>query len=360
MRRTSKLSAAVDLCFTLHDQVLLVLFLEFLNSFRNFGLRFMQYNYFVDEFGLSDVEAGSLLGTSAAMHVIFGFVGSLATDTFGVRSVAIFALGVALIARGLLVVGRSRFILYTAKLVLSPIGDSMLSNGLYYVALKKMTTPLNRGLAFSLSYASFNFAGAIGTQLIDTLKGAADVTIFGSVFTGARIFLAITWLAILLTLILVIGCLKDVTIVERSTFDDPDLQVALPPSTATSTSDSAAASSAPTADAHLPTAASLPAADTSRDVSPTSAPTAGDSTHSGASTCSGASLSSGGSSLSVTHPLQVQGGHRGGGGGGGGRGGVHVGAVRHLPKVAEATDERGGAAGGLAVRAERGRGVRVV
>ena len=46
----------------------IVLLLEFLNSFRSFGLRFVQYNYITNEFGVSDTQAGALLGVK-------GFVG---------------------------------------------------------------------------------------------------------------------------------------------------------------------------------------------------------------------------------------------------------------------------------------------
>ena len=67
-RVTALLRAAGDTCLTLHNMVFLVLLLEALNSFRNFGLRFMQYNFVTDEYGLSDTEAGGLLGAKAAKN----------------------------------------------------------------------------------------------------------------------------------------------------------------------------------------------------------------------------------------------------------------------------------------------------
>ena len=36
--------------------VFVMFFLEFLNSYRNFGLRFVQYQYINNEFGLDDVQ----------------------------------------------------------------------------------------------------------------------------------------------------------------------------------------------------------------------------------------------------------------------------------------------------------------
>ena len=61
----------------LPNQVLIVLTLEFLNSFRSFGLRFVLYNYVTNEFGISDVKAGALLGTKGFIDIIFGTIGSI-------------------------------------------------------------------------------------------------------------------------------------------------------------------------------------------------------------------------------------------------------------------------------------------
>ena len=48
--------------FALPSQVFVILLLEFLNSYRNFGLRFVQYQYINNEFSMGDIETGSLLG----------------------------------------------------------------------------------------------------------------------------------------------------------------------------------------------------------------------------------------------------------------------------------------------------------
>ena len=71
----------------LPNSVRLVLLLVFLNSFRSFGLRFVQQLYLTNEFGLDDLEAASVLGTSASLHVAFGLVGPGAVKT---HSIALF------------------------------------------------------------------------------------------------------------------------------------------------------------------------------------------------------------------------------------------------------------------------------
>ena len=125
--------------FLMLSQVGIVLLLEFLNSFRSFGLRFVQYTYITNEFGISDTKAGALLGVKGIVDIIFGLAGSILVDIFGVRKVSVAALSVAIIGRTLLAFGRTTTALYPALFFFSPFGDALLSVGLYKVALKKLS-----------------------------------------------------------------------------------------------------------------------------------------------------------------------------------------------------------------------------
>jgi dipeptide/tripeptide permease len=53
----------------LPHQVYIILLLEFLNSFRSFGLRFVLYNYMTNEFGIGDGQAGALLGIKGFVDI---------------------------------------------------------------------------------------------------------------------------------------------------------------------------------------------------------------------------------------------------------------------------------------------------
>ena len=180
----------------LPSQVAIVLLLEFLNSFRSFGLRFVLYNYITNEFGIDDTRAGELLGIKGFMDIGFGLTGSILVDIFGVRKVSIAALSVAIVGRTLLAFGRTKGALYLALFLFSPCGDALLSVGLYKVALKKLTTPLTRPLGFALSYSTFNMAGAIADILVDKMRaGLQDLTLdgrfvgVGGVYTPIRQFI---------------------------------------------------------------------------------------------------------------------------------------------------------------------------
>ena len=123
-------SESVIRFLSLPSQVGVVLLLEFLNSFRSFGLRFVLYNYLTNEFGLGDVQAGALLGIKGFVDLGFGLAGSILVDIFGVRRVSLTALSVAVAGRTLLAFGRTRGSLYLALFLLSPCGDALLGVGL--------------------------------------------------------------------------------------------------------------------------------------------------------------------------------------------------------------------------------------
>mmetsp|Transcript_13560 Transcript_13560/g.22242 ORF Transcript_13560/g.22242 Transcript_13560/m.22242 type:complete len:699 (+) Transcript_13560:74-2170(+) len=209
-------------------QVLIVLTLEFLNSFRSFGLRFVLYNYVTNEFGISDVKAGALLGIKGFVDILFGLIGSILVDVIGVRRISIIAMSVAIIGRSLLAFGRSTGSLYTALFLFSPCGDALLSVGLYRVALKKLTTPLTRPLAFAMSYAASNLAGALADLLVDKMRSTLkDVQIeengyFSGVFTPIRQFIVVTWVIVLVTFAIAYCFLEDWTVIDPNDLDDDE------------------------------------------------------------------------------------------------------------------------------------------
>ncbi len=210
----------------LPNSVRLVLLLVFLNSFRSFGLRFVQQLYLTNEFGLDDLEAASVLGTSASLHVAFGLIGAVLTDAIGVRRVALTALSISVVGRGLLAFGRSRTAIYAAFYLFSPAGEALLATGLYRVALKKLTTPKTRAFAFAVEYATFNLSGALADVCIDGFRRRGDVTLGDQVLTPTRQFLVLTFVVVCASWLLVTLHLRDESVVEA---DDGSPVASAPP-----------------------------------------------------------------------------------------------------------------------------------
>ena len=146
-------------------QVLIVLTLEFLNSFRSFGLRFVLYNYVTNEFGISDVKAGALLGIKGFVDILFGLLGSILVDVIGVRKISIIAMSVAIIGRTLLAFGRTTGALYAALFLFSPCGIHNLAGfALCRTSPFRIATPMAGGL---------RVAGKVGADCFQTAKPAS-------------------------------------------------------------------------------------------------------------------------------------------------------------------------------------------
>ena len=99
-----------------------------------------------------------------------GLLGCILVDLCGVRSLSLGALLMAFLARGMLAFGRSQKVLYVGLFVCSPLGDALMSIGLYRVALKKVTTKRTRALGFAVSYAVQNLAGVCVAVLVDGMR----------------------------------------------------------------------------------------------------------------------------------------------------------------------------------------------
>lgn len=179
----------------LPSQTFIVIFLEFMNTFRSYGLRIIIFNYITNEYSISDTEAGKMLGIKSLIDIFVGLIGCIIVDLWGVRKLSLTALSIASVARALMAFGRSREILYIALFICSPLGDALLSIGLYRVALKKLTTRHTRPLAFAVSYAVQNFAGVCVALLVDWMRHGADICLdtkfvgLGGVYTPIRQFM---------------------------------------------------------------------------------------------------------------------------------------------------------------------------
>jgi hypothetical protein len=167
----------------------------------------------------------------------FGLLGSVLVDVYGVRKVSMISLSIAVVGRTLIAFGRTRTSLYLSLYLLSPCGDALLSIGLYKVALKKLTTPLTRPLAFALSYSAFNLAGGLADVLIDAFRGGlADASVgtgfsFGllaGVYTPVRQFIVLTWVVLLLTWVIAYCFLEDLTVIDANNPEDGGIAIRHP------------------------------------------------------------------------------------------------------------------------------------
>lgn len=175
---------------------------------------------------MEDVQAGSLLGFNAWLQVVFGLLGAVLTDRFGVRRTAIAALSVAVVARGILAFARSQVAVRVVLLALTPCGEALLSTGIYTVALKKLTTPDIRSFVFGVQYGVFNLSGAIADIAADVLR-QRNFVIGGEIWSGLRVHVFITWLAVMAAWCVSYRFLFDVSVQDLVSPADPCSPVAV-------------------------------------------------------------------------------------------------------------------------------------
>ena len=123
------------------------------------------------DLGYSDIQAGAIIATwSMAMTLVTVMVGSLA-DTLGVRKTFMLGFWVCLIARSVMALTVTKWVVLPFGLYLDAVGIALLIP-VMTVACKRYTNAAQRSVAFSLYYALMNLGYLIGDLIFDRLRGA--------------------------------------------------------------------------------------------------------------------------------------------------------------------------------------------
>ena len=148
----------------------IIYFAKFLEMLAMFLLLYTVTLWLSRDLGLSDVEAGSMVGIySLALSVITFFIGFFA-DSWGFRETLIVAFAVSTVARGTMAFAQSRW-LGIASLMLLTIGTAG-GAPVMNTAIRRYTKVQTRAFAFSLYYVTFNVSAAVAGVLIDVSKAA--------------------------------------------------------------------------------------------------------------------------------------------------------------------------------------------
>lgn len=178
----------------------------FLNEYRGDGFNMVQYQYITNEFGISDLEAGQLLGVASTVGIVAGFCGSALTDYYGVRRMACVGLPIACLSRAILTFGRSRTSVAIAIVGLKPPGEALMGAGMYMIAIKKLTTERNRPLGYGMQWGIWSLADLIAAVVAESIRQRVFEGFkpyFGFTFTGLRVCVLITWFVVIIATLFV-------------------------------------------------------------------------------------------------------------------------------------------------------------
>ena len=142
--------------------------LKFLDSYAYFSFSIIFTLFLSDDFGFSDVSAGSLYGAWGALITIYGLLAGWIVDNLGVaRSLRIGFL-LSFVSRILIFLTTSRAILLFNICILLPIANC-LGIPVLTTGIRRYTNEAKRGFAFGLFYVIMNVAALLSGPIVDAL-----------------------------------------------------------------------------------------------------------------------------------------------------------------------------------------------
>lgn len=148
------------------DELWTAYVLKFLDSYSYFSFSLIFTLFLSEDFGYSDVEAGTWYGAWGALITIYGLVTGVLIDNLGVARSLQLGFILTLISRIVIFTTSSRWILIAVICFPLPLG-SCLGIPVLTVGIRRYTNEENRGFAFGLFYVVMNIAALLSGPIVD-------------------------------------------------------------------------------------------------------------------------------------------------------------------------------------------------
>ena len=142
--------------------------LKFLDSYAYFSFSLVFTLFLSEDFGLSDVEAGTIYGAWGALITVFGLFTGTIIDRLGVAKSLRVGFILSFVTRLTLFICTSRHVLLFCTLVSLPLANC-LGIPVLTIGLRRYTNNDNRGFAFGLFYVVMNVGALLAGPLVDVL-----------------------------------------------------------------------------------------------------------------------------------------------------------------------------------------------
>lgn len=191
-------------------------FLKFCESYCYFSLSQILVIYLHDEFGVSDVEAGTMYGMWGAAITFWGLTTSWINDNLGVRKSLLIGSSLSGLVTLMIACTTSKNTLYICLLALLPIGNSM-GMPMLTIGIKRYTTAVNRGFAFGLYYAVMNVAAFVSGPIVDVFNIGTDGIQIGSLhLSGNRLVILTTTFTYMVSFLTTWSSLREIRVSDES------------------------------------------------------------------------------------------------------------------------------------------------
>ena len=140
--------------------------LKFLDSYSYFSLSIIFTLFLSDDFGYTDLEAGTMYGVFGMMITVYGLCTGCLVDNLGVAKSLQLGYGVALVGRIGLFLTTSRTVVVFHLYGLLPFGNC-LGIPVLMTGIRRYTHVKNRGFAFGIFYVVMNIAALLAGPVVD-------------------------------------------------------------------------------------------------------------------------------------------------------------------------------------------------
>jgi dipeptide/tripeptide permease len=140
--------------------------LKFLDSYSYFSFSVIFTLFLSDEFGFSDVTAGTLYGAWGALITIYGVFSGWIVDNMGVAASLRWGFLLSFVSRTFILFTTSRTILLLNICGILPLANC-LGIPVLTTGIRRYTTESNRGFAFGLFYVIMNVAALLSGPVVD-------------------------------------------------------------------------------------------------------------------------------------------------------------------------------------------------
>mmetsp|Transcript_21625 Transcript_21625/g.39090 ORF Transcript_21625/g.39090 Transcript_21625/m.39090 type:complete len:586 (+) Transcript_21625:187-1944(+) len=142
--------------------------LKFLDSYAYFSFSLVFTLFLSDDFGMSDIQAGTIYGAWGALITIFGLFTGTVIDNLGVAKCLRIGFVLSFLSRVVILTCTSREVLLACLLITLPFSNC-LGIPVLTVGIRRYTNEENRGFAFGLFYVVMNVGALVAGPLVDVL-----------------------------------------------------------------------------------------------------------------------------------------------------------------------------------------------
>jgi MFS family permease len=142
--------------------------LKFLDSYAYFSFSLVFTLFLSDDFGMTDIQAGTIYGAWGALITVFGLFTGTVIDNLGVAKCLRIGFVLSFLTRVVIFATNSRNVLLTCLLITLPFSNC-LGIPVLTVGIRRYTNDENRGFAFGLFYVVMNVGALVAGPLVDAL-----------------------------------------------------------------------------------------------------------------------------------------------------------------------------------------------